>query len=269
MRNYSVADYTFAALPFEKVLRLAELLKMRFLDIGFTQSDGFHFRIERVSKHAGKELKQAAREHGLRISDVFMMLGERGNDPRESVRRRVLEYWKRGAEFALESGCGHITLLPGLQYDADAFARACDTLNAFSEFAHDVGLIFAVEPHTTSVIDTPQKALRMLAEVRDLTLTLDYSHFVRDGIPQESVHALIPYASHLHCRHAAAGRLQTREDESEIDYAAVTDALKRAQYDKGICLEFCVDAWERQNEVDAISEIWKMRALLERYFWEK
>ena len=66
------------------------------------------------------------------------------------------------------------------------------------------GVIVAIEPHVSTLLDTPQKALWLLDQVRSpwLKLCFDHSHFdVQEGIPiEESVRLLAPHSVFTHVK---------------------------------------------------------------------
>ena len=57
--------------------------------------------------------------------------------------------------------------------------------------AANVGVVMSVEAHLGSIIPTPQAARRLLDLVPGLTLTLDYTHFTYQGIPDAEVEPLM------------------------------------------------------------------------------
>jgi sugar phosphate isomerase/epimerase len=95
-----------------------------------------------------------------------------------------------------------------------------------------------------------------------LTLTLDYTHFTYQGIPDSRIEALVPHASHFHARGATADRLQAAMKQNVIDYPRVLRAMDRANYQGFVGVEYCWDEWKRSNEVDVLSETILMRDLL-------
>jgi sugar phosphate isomerase/epimerase len=98
--------------------------------------------------------------------------------------------------------------------------------------------------------------------VPDLTLTLDYTHFTRSGLPDSAAEPLIAHASHFHARGARKGRLQTSLQKNTIDYARVLRALRQADYKGYVGVEYVWVDWEHCNEVDNLSETIQLRDFL-------
>jgi len=98
------------------------------------------------------------------------------------------------------------------------------------------------------------KVHRPLEGVSGLTLTLDYTHFTRQGMPDADIGPLVAYASHFHVRGAKANRLQASFNENTIDYLAVLRAMKETEYRGYLGVEYVWIDWEHCNEVDNVSE---------------
>ena len=108
----------------------------------------------------------------------------------------------------------------------------------------------------------PRAALRLLSSVPGLTLTLDYTHFTRSGVPDREVEPLVEYATHFHARGACRGRLQASFKDNTINYARVLHALRKANYKGYLGVEYVWIDWEHCNEVDNLSETIQLRDFL-------
>jgi sugar phosphate isomerase/epimerase len=119
-----------------------------------------------------------------------------------------------------------------------------------------------VEAHVGSLAPNPSEAERMVRGVRGLTLTLDYTHFTRSGLPDSVIEPLVEHASHFHARCARKGRLQASFKQNTIDYARVLRAMQRANYKGYVGVEYVWIDWEYCNEVDNLSETIQLREFL-------
>jgi len=108
----------------------------------------------------------------------------------------------------------------------------------------------------------PKTALRLVRDVPGLTLTLDYTHFTRIGLPDSASEPLLAHASHFHARGASKGRLQSAFPRNTIDYARVLRAMRKANYRGYVGVEYVWIDWEHCNEVDNLSETIQMRDFL-------
>jgi sugar phosphate isomerase/epimerase len=269
----AVSDYSFPLLDWEQSLRLACEIGMDGVDIGLFAA-GSHLRPEKIlenPKASGAKVAATLRAHGLQLADVFSIPEtsfDRNavNDPDEGSRRKSADYFHRVLEFTIDCGAKHLTMLPGVHFPqeekGESLKRAATELEWRAQTAERAGIKFAVEAHLGSIVPTPQEALELLELAPTLTLTLDPSHFVRQGIPDEAVLPLTSRASHVHVRGAREGRLQTSLRENSIEFKRYVQSLGDHGYAGWIALEYTWQEWERCNEVDNLSETILLRNLL-------
>jgi sugar phosphate isomerase/epimerase len=125
-----------------------------------------------------------------------------------------------------------------------------------------VGVTLSVEPHLGSLVSTPQAASRLLDLTPGLTLTLDYGHFIYQGIPDAAIEPLLARTSHFHARGACAGKLQSTMVENTIDFDSVVRAMQKVKYRGFVALEYVWVEWMDLNRVDNLSETVILRDLL-------
>lgn len=269
----AVADYSFPLLEWEKSLTLAREIGMEGVDIGLF-AGGSHLRPDKILENperSAAEVSSVVQAHGLRVADVFGIPGmgfdqSAVNDPDESSRRKSAEYFHRILEFAVRCGASHLTLLPGVHFPQeqkeDSLKRAGAELEWRAQAAERAGIRCSIEAHLGSIVPTPEEALQLLELAPALTLTLDPSHFIRQGISDERVLPLVSRTSHVHARCAREGRLQAPLRENSIDFKKYLDSLSRHEYSGWITVEYTWQEWERCNEVDIVSETILLRNLL-------
>jgi len=265
------ADFTFPLLSQDQSLDLIAALGMDGADIGlFEERSHLWPSREFVSptKNA-KILRQKLDARGLKCADIFLQCAPDFttfalNHPEAARRDHAADWFRKSLDFALEAGSKHLTTLPGVLFPGvepvrDSFMRCADELAWRLAAAQAVGITFAVEAHIGSIIPTPEKALRLIESVAGLTLTLDYTHFTRMGMPDTRVEPLCAHASHLHTRGARKGRLQASFDKNTIDYRRVLQVLDRSGYTGWFGIEYVWIDWEHCNECDNVSETVKFR----------
>jgi sugar phosphate isomerase/epimerase len=152
-----------------------------------------------------------------------------------------------------------VTTLPGVYFEkdetaADSWKRSQDELAWRVEQATNHNLIFSVEAHVGSLAPNPLEAERMVRGVPGLTLTLDYTHFTRMGLPDAEIEPLVQDASHFHVRGARKDRLQASFKDNTIDYARVLQAMRASSYNGYLGIEYVWIDWEHCNESDNLSE---------------
>ena len=182
------------------------------------------------------------------------------------IRRQARDWFARTVEFALECGGRHVSALPGVTSTAspkpESYERCCDELAWRCETASSHGVTFSVEAHVGSIVPTPESAARLVQSVPGLTLTLDYTHFTRSGVPDEEVEPLIAHASHFHARGAGRAdcRHRSRKTSSTMDAFSTSCGRSGTRGTSGV--EYVWIDWEHCNEVDNLSETILMRDYL-------
>jgi sugar phosphate isomerase/epimerase len=164
-----------------------------------------------------------------------------------------------------------VTILPGTTFegvDPDASLElAAAELRRRAARAHHVGLPLSIEPHFGSVVQTPARTQELIDLSPEIQLTLDYSHFVYQGILPGDVHPLLKHVRHFHVRPAAPRSIQTRVIDGTIEYQEIRDRLLASGYDGWFALEYqWEEAWEPGGldftRVDCIAETAALRDLL-------
>src|SRR6185503_6047907 len=144
------------------------------------------------------------------------------------------DWFEKTLDYASACGAKHVTTLPGVSFDdekpANSWQRTCSELAWRLERAKEERIAFSIEAHVGSIVPTPKAALLLVRDVPGLTLTLDYTHFTRSGLPDSAVEPLVAHASHFHARGACKGRLQAPFQHNTIDYARVLRAMKKSGY---------------------------------------
>lgn len=271
----AACDYTFPKLQWEQTLLMARELGAEAVDIALFAGRS-HLDIQQVFSdvpRAAKRVNDALSAHGLRIADAFGQPGRvfeenAVNHPDASVRQSATEFFYRLLEFSLRCNGGHMTLLPGVHFpsesEEDSLKRCVNELAWRVQAAANVGVVMSVEAHLGSIIPTPQAARRLLDLVPGLTLTLDYTHFTYQGIPDAEVEPLWNRTSHFHARGACPGKIQSTMTENTIDYDGILRAMEKVKYRGFVVLEYVWTEWMDLNRVDNVSETIILRDLLRR-----
>jgi sugar phosphate isomerase/epimerase len=273
MPKLACADFTFPLLPHDKALDLIALLDFDGVDIGLFEgrSHLWPSRVFEDVKGSARELAGKLRDRGLEPADIFLQTAPdfeslAPNHPDAERRSKARDWFAKTVEFAAEVGSRHVSALPGIRFEDESepasFRRCCDELAWRCETARAAGLTFSVEAHVGSIAPTPEAAAALVAAVRGLTLTLDYTHFTRSGIPDAEIEPLIAHASHFHSRGACAGRIQASFKDNVIDYGRVLDVMRQTGYSGYVGVEYVWIDWEHCNEVDNLSETILLRDFL-------
>lgn len=271
--RFACADFTFPLLAHDKVLDLIAMLEIEGVDIGLFQ-DRSHLQplgeFADLSKNA-LGLKKKLSDRGLKTADVFLQtaldfVSLAPNHPVREKRKKARELFMNTLEYASICESKHVSALPGVHFEEEteeaSFERSCEELAWRCEMSVNYGVVFSVEAHLGSIASSPEKAMLLVKNTPGLTLTLDYTHFTKMGIPDLEIEPLIKHASHFHARGATKGKLQTVVKESTIDYARIIKVMKETNYSGYIGIEYTWSEWEDCNKTDNISETIILRNLI-------
>lgn len=271
--KFSCADFTFPLLPHGKALQLIKLLDIDAVDLGLFEDRSHHnpSRIAAAPEAEARQLRETLDRIELVPSDVFLQMGAEPalravNDPDLALRAGNREIFSAILKFTAELGCAHLTGLPGVFHPGSDPERDLDLARQETAWrvgeAEKRGLAYAIEAHVGSILVEPRQVLNFLADVPGLTLTLDYGHFVYQGIENDAILPLLPHASHIHVRGGAPGKLQSTMAENQINFPSIRAELGALGYGGFTCLEYVYVDWEGCNRTDNVSETLRlMRAL--------
>jgi len=263
--KFAGADFTFPLLPHERSLDLIALLGFKAVDIGLFEGRSHLYPsvMFKNVKNNARQLKRKLETRNLKAADIFLQCAPdfftyAANHPEPRRRRKARKDFLNTLEFAAECGSRHVTGLPGAYFETESraasFGRCCDEMNWRLEQAMNFGLVFSPEPHVGSIAPSPRDALRLVDTVPGLTVTLDYTHFTRKGMPDSAVEPLVQHAGHFHARGARRNRLQASVAENVIDYGRIAKVMLKTGYRGFIGIEYVWIDWEHCNEVDNVSE---------------
>ncbi|WP_165223417.1 sugar phosphate isomerase/epimerase family protein [Aquisphaera insulae] len=259
------ADFTFPLLSHDQSLRLIAMLGFEGVDIGLFEGRS-HLWPSRefvdVSRSAG-ELRRKADDLGLDVADVFLQLAPDFrpcaiNHPEPARRAEARDTFLEALDYASVCGCRHVTILPGVHFEEEgydaSFGRTVEELAWRVDQAGQRGIALGTEAHVGSIAPDPAGAERLVTGVPGLTLTLDYTHFTRAGLPDSAIEPLLAHAGHFHVRGARPGRLQASFKDNVIDYGRVVDRMRALNYPGWVGVEYVWTDWEHCNECDNLSE---------------
>ena len=264
-RKLACADFAFPLLSHDHSLDLVSMLEFDGIDIGLFEGRSHLWpsaEFKNVQKSGGVLGRKLA-DRGLMTADVFLQMNldfvpYAINHPDSRRRRKARDWFQKSLDYAGTLSCPHITILPGVTFHgvsrSESLKQAYDELAWRVDVSRASGVTFSIEAHVGSIVSRPKSVLALLEKVPGLTLTLDYTHFTKLGIPDSEIEPLLPHTTHFHARGARKGRLQTSFDNNEIDYKRITHKLQKYDYRGYIGIEYVWIDWEHCNEVDNLSE---------------
>lgn len=261
--DISCHSWAFNDLTLPEALGTIARLGFRYVDLG----TGPHLNPARA---ANPETRQAALREllgdlamfNLKIADLYLMLPRISvND--EQKRQTDIRLFKALLPFAQATRISGITISPGLIHpedDDEAWERTVAALREMHSAAQEAQIPLSIEPHLDSMAATPERALQFVEEVEGLQITLDLAQMACQGIKLNKLEPLLPHTRHVQLRQARRNKLQTPFDKGKIDLVEFLDALRGADYDGFLGIEYMqtVD-WHGMQAVNSIVEVTRMR----------
>ena len=265
--HLTLSNHSFEYLNLEGTLGLAKAIGFRGVDIA-----GFHNRgrcslepdaVGADPQEYADQLKNILDKYELKAFDFFPQFGssldERSfNDPNPKIRDKNLTSLTGIITFCKCVGIPGFTISPGIHHPNKSFEENLETtiesMVNLINVGRDQEVTVRFEPHVQSVVDTPERALLLLQATPGSMVTLDYSHFIMQYIPEERIHPLLAYTDHFHIRSARPGKLQSRLDENTIDFIDIADRLDRLAYKGCLSLEYVYMDWYDCNQIDCLTE---------------
>lgn len=170
---------------------------------------------------------------------------------------------KATLQFAKAVGAPTVFILPGMINPAQsrkaAIEASAEALKPMVEAGQDAGVTVTIEPHVHGILETIDATHDILSKVPGLKITLDLAHFVTLGFRQDEIETLVPHAAHVHLRQAKQGFLQEKMEDGTINFPALFGALRDAEYDGWLAIEYVHQAYMNTVFDDVLSETVKMR----------
>ncbi len=259
------ADFSFPLLDFDRALDLIAALGFQGVDVGLFAGSSHIDPAEVLADvpASARRLRERMANRDLCVADMFLIPGSdfeelAANHPDSGERHRSREIFLKALDFAVRAEARHLTALPGVVFEGEgrstSLARCSEELAWRAEQASLAGVPFGIEPHIGSIADTPTKVRELVEMTPGLTLTLDYGHFISEGVPHAQVDTLVPHASHFHARCACKDKLQASFEQNTIDFSRVLELMARDGYEGALGVEYVWIDWRGCNEVDNLSE---------------
>ncbi len=253
-----VADFTWPLLPHEDVVQLIKMLDFDGLDLGVFAGRS-HIRPEMIRQDIpmwSGIIRERLDRAGLDVADVFLapslQLDEfaiNSPDPGQQAESRAI--FSDVLEFAHRIGAPGITMNSGVRFPGEtassSLRHSAEGLRWRVDEAARHGIQIRIEGAKVGALntDTPEKLLELVALTPGLKLTVDYCHFVYQGMPESRIEPLLDHIGHFQCRGATKKRMQVRFQENTIDYGRIIDRLKELNYSGYFSIEYVwTDYWD-------------------------
>lgn len=252
----SAPDFTWPLMEHDHVLSHVSRLQLDGIDIGLFQERS-HIQpsdvLDDAERHAAG-LAERLGGYGLSLSDVFLVPSAEletlaVNHPDAAVRAESYRIFRAIVDFARLAGATGMTINPGVEFAGEELSgslrRSAEELSRRVEVAGSLGVEVSIEGGLGTNTLTPEALLELVDLTPGLKVTLDYTHFVYQGMDEGRIEPLLDHTRHFHCRGGAPGRMQTTFDENVIDYGRIADGLEARGFGGYVAIEYVwIDVWD-------------------------
>jgi inosose dehydratase len=224
--------------------------RIGYQGIELAVTPGWPTDLETMDASRRRRIAHLLAEHELALSAVagHTSMCEEDAVKNERNLRRLRDTIDLAAELTPDGGQPvAVSLVGGREGTWDACReRVAERVHALGDHAARQGVILAVEPHSGTAFDTPDKALWLIERVNHpaVRLNFDISHFDILGIGiDDCVPTVAPYAAHTHVKDQR-GRHPEHEfltpGSGPFDFVHYLEAMHGAGYAGFICVEVSV-----------------------------
>ena len=263
----------FGLLSGEETFSFISKLGFTFIDVS-TRSFTSQEKIILDYKKEAAYIKMLAEKYLLYPEELFLGEVEVGGNKLQflpeddSKKNELFNNFNSICLFAKLAGFKSIMASPGSEVKelgfSSSFEKAIQMHEALIKIANDNGIAYHVEPTRTSLINTPENALKMANALPKLRYTLDFLHFQINEINQKDVMILIPYTGHMHARQAKKGIGKCSYEEGELDFNSIVAELKKNNWHGNICMEFWNGPAENEASINPVDQNILMRFELKK-----
>lgn len=168
------------------------------------------------------------------------------------------------ARFMNDLGIDSAGYYPGFRQESadpeEIYRNTRETIREIQAIADEAGVVMGPELHIRSNLETLPECERILADLPDLTIEYDPSHFITQGIAIGNTAPLIDRAHHIGIRGASAGRLQAAGPENRWFVPWIMEHLGQIGYEGHIAVEYLSG-----RDFDVEEEIADCRAQIEEH----
>lgn len=262
----SITSWSFPACSLQESWDITKALGISRMDVGLLHGATLNrSEILQDPLAAAKIIS----DMGINISNLYWLFGTSPQDrplsDLDAAEKNLADY-VQVLSFANALNIPSLFLLPGVattgKSQKELLSNSARVLNAMLPLAAAQNIALSVEPHIGGLLNSPVTTLDFLEQVQGLKLTLDYAHFACMGFAQSDIDVLAPHAAHVHMRQARPGALQAKMAEGTLDFVAMVETLRDANYGGYLSIEYVHQDYLNTLFDDVLTETIKMRDLL-------
>jgi sugar phosphate isomerase/epimerase len=138
------------------------------------------------------------------------------------------------------------------------FNAEVERVRQLVQIGNSHGLVVGVATETGRMSDDPDSLKSLCKSVRDLSVTLDPSHYIFGHAKPREYDHLFEYVSHVRLRDTTKNKMQVQIGQGIQEYNKLVIQLNKVNYRRALCVDLAP-----LPQLDQDAEMRKMRLLLE------
>ena len=138
------------------------------------------------------------------------------------------------------------------------FNAEVERLRRLVQIGNAHGLVIGVATESGRISEDPDSLKSLCKSVRDLSVTLDPSHYIFGHAKPRAYERLLEYVSHIRLRDTTKNKLQVQIGQGIQEYGKLVIQLLKVNYRRALCVDLTP-----LPGLDQDAEMRKMRLLLE------
>lgn len=267
------STWSMPKLPVDEIV--PALARIGYDSLELTVIPGWSTELDSMDAAERRRIRALIGERGLELPAIAAHRPLLATDPEVHA-----ENWRRlkgavdlAVEWAGRSGPPALDTTAGGRAEEweSVKARLVDEAGKLCDYAAEKGIIIAIEPHVHEALETPDRVLWLIEQVRrpNLKLTFDISHFNVIGLSiEETVPKLAPHSAFTHVkdeRGVVPDYQFLIPGEGDFDYVKYLRAMQAAGYKAHIGVEISLMV-QRRPGYDAIAAAEQSYRVLDQAF---
>ena len=243
----SASTDCFQDMPLQAVYE--KLTDLEFTSLELVIRDGSkHLTPQQVLEDEEKAIALCRDTHRLGITGYTVEIGATGD--------QHYEQFAACCRLAKATKVASITV-PSAEIGTP-FNEEVEHLRRLVDIATMDSAVVSIRSQIGRLSEDPDTVVVLCDNVKGLGVTLDPSHYICQPNGGRNYDKLYKYTYNVHLRDTSKDELQVRVGQGEIDYGKLLNMLRRAGYDRGLCIEM-----KSTDDIDHTAELRKLRLLLE------
>lgn len=226
-----------------------KLVDLEFSSIDLTLNDhGNHIRASEVLENLEQAITRCTSTRRLSVAGYNLII--------DKVGEEYLNVFEACCKLAKATKVVTLTVESGEH--GTPFNEEVERFKSLVKIGERYGVRVGMRSKAGHLSADPDTVSVICGHVKGLGLSLDPSHYIFGQERESNYDKLLEYIQAVYLRDSTKDQLQVRVGQGVIDYGKLINQLQKQGYDRALVVDI-----QRQEDVDHMGEMRKMRLLLE------